>query len=102
MTLFTPPAKAPVMIAAAHELLVDAPHGATPHRRVEGMVTFAASACSAVRRGALGDRGERRADSTLLCPSVVPLLIRTNSSVLISVLRFLRANDFEKVGVERD
>ena len=30
------------------------------------------------------------------------LLIHTNSSVLISVLRFLRANDFEKVGVERD
>ena len=37
------------------------------------------------------------------CPTIgTTLLIRTNSSVLISVLRFLRANDFEKVGVERD
>ena len=29
------------------------------------------------------------------------LLIRTNSSVLISVLRILRAIDFEMVGIER-
>ena len=39
MTLFTPPAKAPVMIAAARERLVDAPHDTSPHRLVEGMVT---------------------------------------------------------------
>eukprot|EP00966_Prymnesium_polylepis_P237097 5483717-Prymnesium_polylepis.2 len=66
MTLFTPPAKAPVMIAAARERLVDAPHGTSPHRLIEGMVTFAATMPqSAVRRGALGDCGERRADSTL-------------------------------------
>ena len=62
---------------------------------------------SAVRRGALGDHGERRADSTLAarvpCPTVgTPLLTGTDSSVLIPALRFLRAIDFEKVGVERD
>jgi len=60
-----------------------------------------------VRRGALGDRGERRADSNLSacvpCPTVgTTLLTGTNSGVLISALSFLRAIDFEKVGVERD
>ena len=43
VAFFTPPAKAPVMLAAARERLVDAPHGTSPHRRVEGMVTFAAT-----------------------------------------------------------
>ena len=41
VALFTPPAKAPVMLAAAHERLADAPRGAAPHRSVEGMVDFA-------------------------------------------------------------
>ena len=62
---------------------------------------------SAVRRGALGDHVERRADSTLSarvpCPTVGTIsLTGINSSVLISALRFLRAIDFEKVGVKRD
>jgi len=37
------------------------------------------------------------------CPTVgTTLLTGTNSGVLISALSFLRAIDFEKVGVERD
>ena len=60
------------------------------------------------RRSCLvGDHGERRADSTLSarvpCPTVgTTSLTGINSSVLISALRFLRAIDFEKVGVKRD
>jgi hypothetical protein len=37
------------------------------------------------------------------CPTIgTTLLTRTDSSVLMSALSFLRAIDFEKVGVERD
>ena len=63
--------------------------------------------CSAVRRGAQDDCGERRAKSNLFADRVsgptigTTLLTRADSSVLISVLRFLHAIDFEMVGVER-
>ena len=65
MTLFTPPAKAPVMIAAALERLVDAPHDMSPHRLVEGMVTFAATM-------------PQRCDGALLATAVSGVPIQTS------------------------
>ena len=65
VALFTPPAKAPVMIAAALERLVDAPHDMSPHRLVEGMVTFAATM-------------PQRCDGALLATAVSGVPIQTS------------------------
>ena len=64
-------------------------------------------ACSEVRRGGLrmtavsGVPIQPFSDRVSCLTIGTTLLIRTNSSVLISVLRILRAIDFEMVGIER-
>jgi hypothetical protein len=89
-SLFTAPARPLLTRAAAAE-------------RLAGALRGTAQRCDvALRRTAVSGVPIRPFSDQVSCLMIgTTLLICTNSSVLISVLRFLRAIDYEMVGIER-
>ena len=105
---FTAPARPLLTRAAAAERLTGALSGTAPHRSVEDMVGSATSMHHAQRydvalrtTAVSGEPNQPFADRVSVPTIGTTFLARADSSVLISVLRFLRAIDFEMVGVER-